>query len=310
LASFPRPLADPPRPRPRATLAAWLAAVLLALAACSSEAPLPGDPLRIASSSLPDPVLGESYRADVVAVGGLRPYSVRLEEGALPPGLSLQGGRLVGTPTELGRFSFTLSVSDANLASTFESFDVTVRDVPRPRLSLPLPETEVRGTTTLRGRVEEARDLRAMRLRLSWQGAPLNLPDDAVRASRQDVALFWQAQEDGVSIDLAFLGEAFDGGGELFRLDVEAAEALRLGMDLQAELLYADRHAFESRRLGVARSQGQEEDAAADDPQDDEASDENDGPGDGDDDVDPDDGDPSGENVDDATSDDAGEETP
>jgi len=287
LASSPRLPVDAPRPRRRATLAAWLAAVLLALAACSSEAPLPGDPLRIASSSLPDPVLGESYRADVVAVGGLRPYSVRLEEGALPPGLSLQGGRLVGTPSELGRFSFTLSVSDANLASTFQSFDVTVRDVPRPRLLLPLPETEVRGATTLRARVEEARDLRAMRLRLSWQGAPLDLPDDAVRASRQDVALVWQAQEDGVAIDLAFLGEAFDGAGEVFRLDVEAAEALRLGMDLQAELLYADRHAFESRRLGAARSSSQEQDDAADDPQEgDAASDASDDPsgddGDGD----------------------------
>lgn len=268
MASSPRPSVDRPRPRPRAALAAWLAAVLLALAACSSEAPLPGDPLRIASSSLPDPVLGESYRADVVAVGGLRPYDVRLAEGALPPGLSLQGGRLVGTPTELGRFSFTLSVSDANLASTFESFDVTVRDVPRPRLLLPLPETEVRGATTLRARVEEARDLRAMRLRLSWQGAPLELPDDAVRASRQDVALVWQAQEDGVAIDLAFLGEAFDGAGELFRLDVDAAEALRLGMDLQAELLYADRHAFESRRLGAARSQDREQDQEQDEQQD------------------------------------------
>lgn len=294
----PSPLRFRPHARPRATLAAWLAAVLLVLAACSSEAPLPGDPLRISSSSLPDPVLGETYRADVVAVGGLRPYSVRLEEGALPPGLSLQGGRLVGTPTELGRFSFTLSVSDANLASTFESFDVTVRDVPRPQLSLPLPETEVRGATTLRARVEEARDLRALRVRLSWPGAPLTLPDDAVRASRQDVALFWQAQEDGVAIDVAFLGEAFDGGGELFRLEVEATASLRLGMDLRAELLYADRHAFESRRLGAARSQVQEEDEpsdtgdgdgpseADDDPGADDASDE-DPSDDGSDDADP-----------------------
>jgi hypothetical protein len=161
--------------------------------------------------------------------------------------------------------------------------------VPRPQLRLPLPETEVRGVTTLRARIEEARDLRALRLRLSWQGAPLTLPDDAVRASRQDVAVFWRTQEDGVAIDLAFLGEGFDGAGELFRLDVEAAEALRLGMDLQAELLYADRHAFESRRLGAARSQGQEQepgqepDDAPDDPrEEDAASDSGDDSNDGD----------------------------
>jgi hypothetical protein len=279
LARTPRTL-DAPARRP-ASLVAWLAALLVALAACSGEAPLPGDPLRIASSSLPDPVLGEAYRADVVAVGGLRPYTVRLEEGALPPGLSLQGGRLVGTPTELGRFSFTLSVADANLASTFESYELTVRDVPRPELRLALPDTEVRGTTTLRGRVEEARDLRAMRLRLAWEGLPLSLPDDAVRASRQDVAVFWRADENGVSIDLAVLGEAFDGDGELFRLEVEVEEATRLGMDLRAELLYADRHAFESRRLGASRSQLEQDDAAPTDGEeaDDGAADEGGGNG-------------------------------
>jgi hypothetical protein len=259
LARTPRTSTAPARPAP---LVAWLAVLLISLVACSGEAPLPGDPLRIASSSLPDPVLGEPYRADVVAVGGLRPYTVRLEEGGLPTGLSLQGGRLVGTPTELGRFSFTLSVADANLASTFESYELTVRDVPRPELRLALPDTEVRGATTLRGRVEGARDLRAMRLRLVWEGVPLSLPDDAVRASRQDVALFWRADENGVAIDLAVLGEAFDGEGELFRLEVEAAEATRLGMDLRAELLYADRHAFESRRLGASRSQLERDEAA------------------------------------------------
>lgn len=241
----------PARRRRRA--APWLAAfaLLLTLIACSGEAELPGDPLRIATSSLPDPVLGEAYRADVAVVGGLRPYGVRLDEGALPPGLALQGGVLVGTPSELGRFSFTLVVSDANLASTFERYEVTVRDLPVPRVLLPLPETEVRGVTELRGRVEDARNLRAVRLRLRWQAPGLELADDAVRASRDDVALLWRAEEDGVAIDLAFLGEPFSGDGELFRLAVASDDPLRLGMDLEVETLYADRHAFASRRLGI-----------------------------------------------------------
>lgn len=225
--------------------------LLLTLIACSGEAELPGDPLRIATSSLPDPVLGEAYRGDVAVVGGLRPYGVRLDEGALPPGLALQGGVLVGTPSELGRFSFTLAVSDANLASTFERYEVTVRDLPVPRVLLPLPETEVRGVTELRGRVEDARGLRAVRVRLRWDAEGLELAEDAVRASRDDVALLWRAEGNGVAIDLAFLGEPFSGDGELFRLALASDAPLRLGMQLEAETLYADRHAFASRRLGV-----------------------------------------------------------
>lgn len=243
------------RARPREQRSAarlTVAAMLLALlAACGGEAPLPGDPLRIASARLPDPVLGEPYRADVVAVGGLRPYDLRLEEGALPPGIALQGGVLVGTPTELGRFEFTVAVSDANLASTFEAFTLSVRDVPVPRLQLAVPDTEVRDTTVLRGRVEDARNLRAMRLRLRWGDLDLTLPDDAVSASRPNVALFWESRPDGVAIDLAVLGEPYTGSGELFQLAITADEATRLGFDMTVEMLYSDRHVYDARRLGV-----------------------------------------------------------
>jgi len=249
----------PPWKRPRArsrerrSVARLVGATVLVvlLVACGGEAPLPGDPLRIASGRLQDPVLGDPYRADVVAVGGLRPYDLRLEEGALPPGIALQNGVLVGTPTELGRFEFTIAVSDANLSSTFETFTLAVRDVPVPRLQLAVPETEVRDTTVLRGRVEEARNLRAVRLRLSWGDLELALPDDAVRASRPDVALFWEPRPDGVAIDLAVLGEAYTGSGELFRLEVTVDEAIRLGFDMTVEMLYSGRHAYDARRVGA-----------------------------------------------------------
>ncbi|MDZ7707920.1 MAG: Ig domain-containing protein [Trueperaceae bacterium] len=227
-----------------------VAMVLALLAACGGEAPLPGDPLRIASARLSDPVLGEPYRADVVAVGGLRPYDLRLEEGTLPPGIALQSGVLVGTPTELGRFEFTIAVSDANLASTFETFTLSVRDVPVPRLQLAVPDTEVRDTTVLRGRIEDARKLRAVRLRLRWGDLGLTLPDDAVSASRSDVALFWEPLPDGVAIDLAVLGEPYTGSGELFQLAVTTDEATRLGFDMTVEMLYSDRHTYDTRRLG------------------------------------------------------------
>lgn len=279
----------PPWKRPRArsrerrSVARLVGATVLVvlLVACGGEAPLPGDPLRIASGRLQDPVLGEPYRADVVAVGGLRPYDLRLEEGALPPGIALQNGVLVGTPTELGRFEFTIAVSDANLSSTFETFTLAVRDVPVPRLQLAVPETEVRDTTVLRGRVEEARNLRAVRLRLSWGDLELALPDDAVRASRPDVALFWEPRPDGVAIDLAVLGEAYTGSGELFQLEVTTDEAIRLGFDMTVEMLYGDRHAYDARRLGAppvaasrTTSADGDEDAAGETPSDGTPSDE------------------------------------
>lgn len=262
-----------PRTVDRPTLARASAMFLLALivlgtlASCGGDAPVPGDPLRIATSSLPGAVLGEAYRADVVAVGGLRPYSVRLEEGELPPGVSLQGGVLVGTPEELGRYAFTLAVSDANLASTFESYDLTVRDLPLPVLTLDLPETEVRGRTEVRARVEDARSLRALRVRVAWdEPAPSFGDDDAVTASRSDVALFWNVDGDELAVDVAFLGETFDGEGELFRIVVDAEEPRRLGADVEVELLYADRHAFSSTRAG-ARETGTTDDPGADDDQ-------------------------------------------
>ncbi len=256
------------RPRERRGTARLVAVAMLlaALAACGGEAPLPGDPLRVASARLPDPILGEPYRADVVAVGGLRPYSLRLEEGSLPPGIALQSGVLVGTPTELGRYEFTIAVSDANLASTFETFTVSVRDVPVPRFELAVPDTEVRDTTVLRGRIEDARKLRAVRLRLRWGDLDLTLPSDAVTASRSDVALFWEPLPDGVAIDLAFLGEPYTGSGELFELAVTTDEATRLGFDMTVEALYSDRHAYDTRRLG-GRSGTASPGADADEPE-------------------------------------------
>lgn len=240
----------------------WALCLGAVLAGCSGEAPLPGDPLRIATSALPDPVLGEAYREPVVAVGGLRPYELRLGEGSLPPGLTLQGGLLLGTPTRLGDYSFVIAVSDGTLASTFERFDVRVVDVPVPRLSIEVPRTEVRDDVTLRARVDDARRLRAVRVRLRWDDPSVRPNEAAVRTAVRDVALFSRTSENTVAVDLAFLGNPFDGGTELFRIDLSIEEATRLGLDLEVELLYADRHTYASERLGAPRTDGDAPDPA------------------------------------------------
>ena len=255
----------------RTTLVLWAAIVALTVVACTGEAPLPGDPLRLATGSLPDPVLAEPYRGELAAAGGLRPYAFRLESGSLPPGLRLQGGVLVGEPTELGRYEFTVAVTDGNLARNVRTYAVTVRDVPVPTLRIEVPATEVRERTTVRARIEGARDLRAVRLRLAWDDAPVRLFEEAPPASRRsDVALFYEERDDGVAIDLAVLGEPWSGDGELFAFDLEIDDPTRLTVTAETELLFSGRHAFRSDRFGAPRTAS---DAAQDEPDDDDPDD-------------------------------------
>ncbi len=271
--SIPRPPAGPaaaparsPRRRLGAAVVLWTCVLLLALVACTGEAPLPGDPLRFSTGQLPDPVLAEPYRGELAAAGGLRPYAFRLESGALPPGLRLQGGVVVGEPTELGRYEFTVAVTDGNLARNVRTYAVTVRDVPVPTVRIEVPETEVRDRTTVRTRIEGARDLRAIRLRLTWGDAPVRLAEDAPPASRRsDVALFFEERDDGVAIDLAVLGDPWTGDGDLFAFDLEIEEATRLSLASESELLYSGRHAYRSDRFGAPRSGPDEEESATED---------------------------------------------
>jgi hypothetical protein len=46
--------------------------------------------------------------------GGAAPFTFTLTSGSLPPGLSLSGDTVSGTPTKAGTYTFNVSVSDAN----------------------------------------------------------------------------------------------------------------------------------------------------------------------------------------------------
>src|SRR5690606_25283540 len=113
-------------------------------------------------------IVNEPYRAPVHAVGGLRPYEFRLEDGTLPPGLQLVGGVIQGTPTRVGAYEFTLAASDADLSSTFEGFRLRVVEPPPAALSFAPPVTEVRGGVTLRARVSDARSLQGLSTVVAW----------------------------------------------------------------------------------------------------------------------------------------------
>lgn len=68
----------------------------------------------ITTTSLPQAKVGISYSATLTATGGLAPYTWSINDGALPPGLSLsKTGSITGSPTASGTFKFTALVTDA-----------------------------------------------------------------------------------------------------------------------------------------------------------------------------------------------------
>ena len=96
----------------------------------------PPRPLVITSpSQLPSGTRGQSYAVGVFADGGQTPYSWTRTGGTLPPGLSLQAspGRIQGTPTTAGTYSFTLRVADSGGQSNSGTFSITINEpVPPP----------------------------------------------------------------------------------------------------------------------------------------------------------------------------------
>ena len=193
-----------------------VAVLLTALAACAGELSTPGEALRLLGSELPEAIVNEPYQARFHAVGGLRPYEFTLADGALPPGLELRDGELRGVPNATGNYEFSLRVTDANLSSTSTSFDLVVSTPPTPALELNLPQTEVRGRTTLRARVVDARGLVGLRTELTWDPARFALEEGSLSASRQQLALLQESGPGRLRVDLALLGTTLTGDAELF----------------------------------------------------------------------------------------------
>lgn len=81
------------------------------------------------SSSLSPGTVGQFYCCgNLFADGGVSPYTWTLRSGQLPPGLSLQAspGRITGTPTTPGTFTFVVRVTDTRGAFTEGTFSITV----------------------------------------------------------------------------------------------------------------------------------------------------------------------------------------
>jgi hypothetical protein len=91
-------------------------------------------PPAITTTSLPSGVAGTPYSQNVAASGGAGTLTFTLGAGALPAGLALSsGGAISGTPTAVGKASFTVNVTDAskvNPQSASQALSITVNQAP------------------------------------------------------------------------------------------------------------------------------------------------------------------------------------
>jgi len=83
------------------------------------------------SSLIPDGKVGEPYVVNLKATGGKAPYTWSIE-GNLPDELHLSasGDRIVGTPTEDGNFTFTITVRDSSDPAKSASHEYTINIEP------------------------------------------------------------------------------------------------------------------------------------------------------------------------------------
>ena len=236
--------------RPRA-LAPALALVLL-LAGCAEQLAAPAEPLRLLRPTWGDAFAGEPFDGALRPTGGLRPYRFELAEGAaLPDGLRLEGGRIVGTPTAPGRTRFTVLVSDGNLSQALLELELVVRPLPTPVVRVATPETEVRGPLRLVARVEEARGWRGAQLVVRWDAALFTLEGAPAAADGRTIAL--ALAEPGVLfLDVAALGAARDGAFDVASWTlVSIAPPARASVHVVATSRYSGGDGVSERREGA-----------------------------------------------------------
>ena len=126
-----------PRLTPRQNLSAQAAGlgVALTLAILLLAGGLPAlaqdTQLKFATKNVDDGTLGLPYKNRIQMTGGTPPYKWRLGGGTtLPPGLTLKKlkGSIVGTPTTLGTFTFTVRVTDSAGSAQSRDFTITIAD--------------------------------------------------------------------------------------------------------------------------------------------------------------------------------------
>jgi len=223
------------------SLIAWTLVGVLALAGCSEQLAVPTEPLRMLRTDLPIAYLGEPYEGQLRPSGGLRPYRFRLEDGTLPPGLELSAGGVRGTPTEIGRFSFTVAVRDGNLSTTIQQLSLDVRPLPEPVVRLDAPGTELREPITLTLRIEDARGWLGSRVAIRYDPSLFDLVETPSSANGAIALLSDAETEPGLLLlEMANLGGARSGAFALARITFAPLDPpARLSLSLASATRYS-----------------------------------------------------------------------
>ena len=84
--------------------------------------------LALGCGSPPSGQISQSYSATLAPSGGVPPYTFAIISGALPTGLTLNAatGVISGTPTALGKFSFTVQVTDSAAATASVACSISI----------------------------------------------------------------------------------------------------------------------------------------------------------------------------------------
>ncbi len=78
-------------------------------------------------TTLPAGSFGNAYPAATFSSSsGVAPYVFAVTSGTLPPGLTLAGGILSGTPSAIGTFNATVTVSDSGGATGYRAYTITI----------------------------------------------------------------------------------------------------------------------------------------------------------------------------------------
>jgi hypothetical protein len=91
--------------------------------------------------------VGAPYDVTLMASGGTPPYQFNITPGMLPPGLTVVGNQITGTPSQAGAFSYVLTVTDANNNTQSTSCSIFIVGS-LPALICPVPTASVNQSYT------------------------------------------------------------------------------------------------------------------------------------------------------------------
>jgi subtilisin-like proprotein convertase family protein len=92
-------------------LGGWSLTITTSVPTCCTGAAC--QPITLMPPNVTDGTIGTAYTQTFTQMGGTSMVSFAIS-GTVPPGLTLNGDTLIGTPTQVGSFNFTITVTDSN----------------------------------------------------------------------------------------------------------------------------------------------------------------------------------------------------